>query len=353
MHPLLGRGVWLAIYLAGWLVPAVLIAALFLFSSEISWLAALALAVPLAIVQAFLCLASWYVCRSLPIRGIELRRFAGTHAAAAVASSVLWLAIGRACAQALPDLSAEIRLPQVFAREVPALFAVGILFYLLGAAGHYLYLAFEESRRAEKHALDLMLQAREAELRALRAQIDPHFLFNSLNSISSLSGSDAAAARKMTQLLADFLRTSLRLGRLESIPLEEEIRLAATYLAIEQVRFGDRLRVEDKVEEAARRCLVPPLLLQPLVENAVTHGIAHMVDPGVVRLEARLVRGGVVLTLTNPVDPERPERRGEAVGLANVRKRLATIYGPAARLDVRQDGARFTAELSLPAAREG
>src|SRR5207302_2096928 len=120
--------------------------------------------------------------------------------------------------------------------------------------------------------------AREAELRAFKAQVDPHFLFNSLNAVASMCGSRPLEAREMAQRLADFFRLILRLGALERITLAEEIDLVQRYLAIEQVRFGDRLTTHINVDENAARCMVPPLLLQPLVENAVRHGVASMVE---------------------------------------------------------------------------
>jgi LytS/YehU family sensor histidine kinase len=303
----------------------------------------------MAIVKAFLALAAWYICALAPLRRDDPWRIVTIQGGAAAASSALWLLIGGAWSRALVRQAPGLFPADLFARQMPALFAVGLLLYLLSAAGHYLYLAFEASRRAESRALDLQLQAREAELRALRAQVDPHFLFNCLNSIGSLAATDPAAARRMCSLLADFLRAGLKLGRRDAITLDEEIGLATAYLAVEQVRFGARLKVEEEIDEPSRRCLVPPLLLQPLVENAVTHGIAHLVEGGIVRLESRLERGDVVIRLTNPVDPERPAGRGEGVGVALVRKRLATTYGNEARIDVREDEAGYGVELSLPA----
>jgi two-component system sensor histidine kinase AlgZ len=335
------------------MIPAALIATLLVSSSQAPWSLALALAVPMAIAMALLCLASWYICRSTPLRTTEVRRLIVTHGAAGAATSALWLAMAHGWSGAVPEAWPGIAPAVVIALQAPALFAVGVLLYLVGASGHYLYLAVEESRLAESRALDLKLQAREAELRALRAQIDPHFLFNSLNSISGLVSSDAAAARSMCVLLADFLRASLRLGGRETVPLEEEVRLATGYLAVERIRFGPRLAVEASIDDAALRCLVPPLILQPLVENAVTHGIAHLIDGGAVRLEARLDRGDLVVSLTNPVDPDRPASRGEGLGLDNARRRLATIYGGAARLGVRREASRFEVEVTLPAVREG
>src|SRR4029079_2516584 len=151
----------------------------------------------------------------------------------------------------------------------------GFLLYLLAMAVSYLAAAFEVSRDAERRGLELQVLAREAELRALRAQLDPHFLFNSLQSISALTTADPPAARRMCLLLADFLRDTLAVGSQARIPLRSELLLAQRFLEIEQVRFGERLRVDIEPEQAGD-IAVPPLILQPLVENAVRHGIAHV-----------------------------------------------------------------------------
>lgn len=227
--------------------------------------------------------------------------------------------------------------------------AVGVVLYALAAALHYLLMAFEEARRAERNALELEVLAREAELRSLRAQIDPHFLFNALNSISSLTGSNPAAARQMCLELAEFLRESLRVGGVASIPLAEELALTEKYLAVERARFGPRLKVEREISAEAGTCGVPPLVLQPLVENAVRHGVANLVDGGFVRIAARRSGDQLHLTVENPVDPGVAAEPGEGVGLANVRGRLAALYGQEASVEIRRDGDVFRVELVLPA----
>src|SRR4029077_11602189 len=133
--------------------------------------------------------------------------------------------------------------------------------------------AFEESREQERRLYDSQGAGREGELRALGGQLSPHFLFNSLNSINALVGSDPEGARRMCEGLGDFLRRTLALGARDSVTLSEELMLVDRYLDIEQLRFGDRLRVERAVRADAAACRVPPLLLQPLVENAIKHGI--------------------------------------------------------------------------------
>ena len=194
--------------------------------------------------------------------------------------------------------------------------------------------------------------AREAELKALKAQIHPHFLFNSLNSISALTTSNPASAREMCILLAEFFRTSLALGEKASVSLEEEMTVARTYLAIERLRFGSRLSVEESVDEAGRQCRLPPLLLQPLVENAIRHGIATRAEGGVLRLEARTDGMRLRLLVENPFDPEAPVRPGVGLGLENVRRRLLARYGEDALMDAERSRDRFRVTLFVPAEAE-
>ena len=351
MHPIFTSGERLRLYLSSWL-PLVPLAVLLLAGDEVGWGEALAEALPLVLVYAYLCLASWYVCRAVPVRPLRPLRLAAAHGAGAVLSSGLWVVIGWGWAGLLEELPPFHGAGDRFLASSPELYALGVPLYLLSVVLHYLLLALERAREAERHALELRLQTQEAELRALKAQIDPHFLFNSLNAVSSLVGSDAAAARKMVLLLAEFLRRSLRLGGRESIPLAEELAHAASYLAIERVRFGDRLQVEEVVDEASRSCLVPSLILQPLVENAVRHGIAQLLEGGALRIEARRAGGLLRLAVENPCESGRPPARGEGVGLVNVAARLRTVYAREARLSVNPEPGRFRVEIVLPAVEE-
>ena len=207
----------------------------------------------------------------------------------------------------------------------------------------------DAARAVEVEVMQTSVLARDAELRALRAQINPHFLFNSLNSISALTSIDGARAREMCLLLADFLRLTLGMGEKSVIPFSDELDLLEKFLAIEKVRFGDRLRMEEQIEDAAKRCIIPALLLQPLLENAVSHGIASMADGGLIRLEARVHDGRLGIVVENDRDEEAPSRRRNGVGLKNVRSRLEARYGKEATFRAEADEDKFRVSMSLPA----
>jgi LytS/YehU family sensor histidine kinase len=237
-----------------------------------------------------------------------------------------------------------------FRAQTPLLLAISVMLFLLVLSVHYVALAVEAFRDAERQQLELKVLTRDAELRALRAQIDPHFLYNSLNSISALTGTDPPAARQMCLLLAEFLRTTLRVSTQESITLADELTLADRFLSIEQVRFGQRLQVERRIDDGVAECRVPPLVLQPLLENAVAHGIAGLIDGGTIRLDITRRDGRVSISVENPRDPDALPRRGAGVGLDNVRRRLAIVFGGAARLDAIPGPEGFRVAIDLPCA---
>jgi two-component system, LytTR family, sensor histidine kinase AlgZ len=348
MHPILAYRGRLVPYLAAWVPLAGLLTAV-VRTVGVGWAGAAVIAGPLALVYAFICLAAWYPCRSASPKSTSFAGIVVTQVVAAALSAMLWLFLADTWVVFLEQFPAFARAGARFPALVPIVLGAGVVLYALAAALHYLLMAFEEARRAERNALELEVLAKDAELRALRAQIDPHFLFNALNSISALTGSDAVAARKMCLELAELLRYSLHAGGAATIPLSEEFALVDRYLAIERARFGPRLSVQRQVSPPAGDCAVPPLLLQPLVENAVKHGVAQLIEGGAVRIGASCSGRSLHLTVENPTGPTPAAGRGEGVGLDNVRRRLAALYGPEATMEVRQRDGVFRVRLVLPA----
>jgi signal transduction histidine kinase len=351
VHPILADRQRLLLHLLAWALVGSLLAVLVRSVLGAGWLASIAFALPLALVAAPVSLSAWYLCRALPIVRVGAARAALTALAAAVLTAALWAAIGRSWWSTLERL--ELVMPRDARTPlVVLLVAVGALVYLLSVTVHYLLQASELSAAAERRVLESRIGHRDAELRALRAQIDPHFLFNSLNSISGLIGADPARARAMCQRLADFLRDTLSLGASTRIALGREIALAEQYLAIEQIRFGPRLAVAATVAGDSASVLVPPLILQPLVENAVRHGIAARLDGGTIEIRAWRAGPRAVVSIANPRDPD-GGRRGTGLGLEIVRRRLFATFGEAAALAIEPETEAYRVTLTMPVEETG
>jgi hypothetical protein len=335
MHPIFEKKTWLAGYLAAWTVLGAMLAGLLETPGTVGWRDTLIIAEPLVWFYAFVCLTPWYMCRQLPLDSTNGFKLAANHLGAAILADAIWVQMARAIERWL-GLGDRFR-----AETTTVLAVIGLMLYSLSVALYYMLLAVERSREAE-------VQARDAELRALKAQINPHFLFNSLNSITALTATDPVRAREMCIRLSDFLRSTLGLGERASIPWREELQLARTYLEVEQVRFGARLQVEMDVDDACSDCLVPPLVLQPLIENAVKHGIATLVEGGTITVEGRVNDGLLEVSVENGFDPDSPVPRRSGLGLRNVRNRLATRFGDVAHLSAHATENRFRAELVVP-----
>jgi signal transduction histidine kinase len=346
MHPILVSGRRRALYLLLWLPLAAALAALLRVGGGLNTAPAAFVALKAAFLYAAIGLGTFYLCRAVPLRLAQVPRVVFTHLAAAAVSASLVAATGSLAVRGAAALEVEVGLAP---HPAPILFSVGLLLFLLASALHYVLLGYQASREAERRALEFQLLSRDAELKTLRAQIHPHFLFNALNSISALTTRDPAAARRVCVMLGDFLRRSLTLGAAESVPLAEELALAEALLNVEGVRFGQRLRATFDVDEAARACPVPPLILQPLVENAVTHGIAGLIEGGTVAISARRRADRLELRVENPRDPDHARRAGTGVGLENVRRRLAALYADDADVTVDAAPESFRVTLRLPA----
>ena len=375
MHPLFKRS-RLGLYLLGWIPVAAILVFLTKPGATLSLLESSIVVFPLCLVYAFMCLSAWYVAKSGPTRqavdatapevgrqrewskfpDIALRapliRLTTRNAAATLLVSFLWVGLARVWVALLSRAPAFPNLDQRFAPHLGLLFGTGIVIYALAIARCYVILSLEATREAEARVLESNILARDAELKALKAQINPHFLFNSLNSISALTSIDAARARDMCVLLGDFLRLTLGLGEKTSVRFSEELDLLQKYMTIEKVRFGARLTMLEEIEEDSKSCLLPPLLLQPLVENAVKHGIACLPEGGHVRLAAQRQNGRLAILVENSWDPDSPPRRSGGLGLKNVQMRLEARYGKDASLRVNNEGELFQVSLSLPAESE-
>jgi len=292
--------------------------------------------------------------RRFPLKRPHLSRRIAIHIVGALALCVAWAALGTLLRLAIfprpPDLTAhKVWMGFVSWVFTTFPFGVGVYFALVGIQHSFFY--FAQARERETQAARLAAQLSEARLGALRMQLNPHFLFNSLNAITVLvRDNNIADASRMLELLSDVLRQVLRTDETHETSLSRELEFLERYLAIEQVRFSDRLRPRIDIDPAIAQAAVPRFLLQPLVENALRHGIARRADAGLVEVSGR--REGEQLILTVRDDgPGLPATPGPmiGVGLSNTRARLEALYGTSATLEVANaQGGGVIATVQLP-----
>jgi LytS/YehU family sensor histidine kinase len=250
-------------------------------------------------------------------------RFAAVHVAGAVAASMAWLALVTALEALVPGYTPDVQ----GADRVEMFLLLGTIFYAIVAGVSYAVQGSERAARAEAAAA-------RTQLAALRAQLHPHFLFNALHTIVQLIPADPARAMEAAELVADLLRATLEEQR-DEVTLEDEWRFVSRYLAVERIRFGDRLAVRDDMPDGLLDERVPAFALQTLVENAVRHGAAPRVAATEIVVTAAGSGSELTLLVRNSGDgkPAPATEAGAGTGLARLRERLAVLYGSAARLD--------------------
>jgi len=347
LHPIILNKKILAVYLIIWILFGIAGALLLSPPGFMTWLYAAAYSAPIFVLLGLICLSAWYLCKFFPFRKNHIVKIFVVFAIAAFINSSIWLLIASEWALLFDSLFAHRDEIAGTIIETNLFFVLAFSLYLFSGAGHYLFIVYDEAQSTQRRLIETNALARDAELKALRSQINPHFLFNSLNSISALTTSDPNAARRMTELLAEFFRKSLDAGKKEFITLKEELDLASYYLDIERIRFGRRLAVDIQVDEECLRKFVPPLILQPLVENSVKHGIAHLIDGGTITIKAACGKRSLTVTIKNPCDPDRPKGRGNRLGLENIRDRLHAIYDSKGNVVVKEDSTMFAVDIQI------
>ena len=308
---------------------------------------------------------TYTIARRTPIGAGRWMRAIAVHATGAI---VFWLVWGFVCVAAGRGVSAWFAAPSdgtpngrttffhaPLRRELNWVLTnlpVAILVYSTAAGACYAYTYFQQARAREQHALRLDAQLSEARLRALRMQLNPHFLFNSLNAILTLvREGDMWTAERTLELLGDVLRQTLRPGERHEIRLADELAFVRRYLAIEQVRFGDALIVDWSIDNQVRDAPVPEFILQPLVENAIRHGLSRRMGARRIAVSATVHDGWLRISIRDDGPGlAQSGRQPEGIGLSNTRARLSALYGEAGTVELRSspDGPGAEAVITLP-----
>lgn len=290
----------------------------------------------------------WWICQKIPFEATRKFWFILLHFGLAIFVSVFWLF----CYYGFWYLGQGDAIFEIInVREIIGWqFLFGNVQYFMVAGLSYTIIFYRSYQKKKIAEAELQTLTREAELKALKLQINPHFLFNSLNSINALIRDNPDQARKMMARLSDLLRMTLERHDHLLIPLTEELDLVHTYLEIEQIRFADKMVFREKIQPELLTQPFPAMLLQPLLENAVKHGIANSLVGGKISLEIKQDGEWLQVTIQNPVETARSEsERNGGTGLQNVRARLDRIFGENYfwQTSTGSTGC-FTVELRLP-----
>lgn len=276
----------------------------------------------------------YVLARKFPLRREAMTRTVLAHVTGALALCIAWASSGVMLALLLNRRSPQESLSRYYLywvlTNLP--WSVFLYFTVLGCIFAVTY--YREARERELEQTRLAAQLAEARLGALRMQLNPHFLFNSLNAITVLvRDRNTTDASRMLELLSGILRQVLQSGKRQQVTLAEELQFIEKYLAIEQVRFSDRLQVQWSIDPAVRDALVPEFILQPLVENAIRHGVAKRSEAGLIEITGQASDGEVALSVQDD-GPGYFPASNSGVGHANTRVRLETLYGEAGELQV-------------------
>lgn len=291
-------------------------------------------------------LVFWFVVRYNSFDASQLINLLVSHFASAALSITVAILLTNAVLKGIMAVDDEYS--QYLRGAIAWRAALGVMYYSVTILVYYLIRYYDDLNERMQQQSQLETMLKESELEMLKSQINPHFIFNSLNSISSLTITAPDRARSMVIKLSDFLRYSLGKENDQLNTLEEELKNLLLYLDIEKVRFGDRLNVATDVEEKAMQCTLPNLILQPLFENAVKHGIYESLEQVTIRLKAVLDGNILRLTVSNEFDPSAVGRKGKGIGLKNVTQRLKVIYAVPKLVFTEKTETLFTVRLDIP-----
>jgi sensor histidine kinase YesM len=289
----------------------------------------------------------WYIVTFASLSKDEVSLF-GTHAGAAFITVFLWSAISSYLLQLIFGNRDDYL--QFVSDSFIWRLIIGFVYYSMTVLMFYLIKYYQDMQNRANRELELQNLLKDSELKMLKSQINPHFIFNSLNSVSALTITKPESAREMVIKLSDFLRYSLGKDSVEMNTLEQEIKNVTLYLDIEKVRFGSKLQFKKRVSDACMEVKVPNLILQPLFENAIKYGVYESIEKVTIDLACKPNSDTEMLhiLIKNNFDNEAMPPKGEGIGLENVKRRLALVYGRNDLLHVEHKEDTFCVEMRIP-----
>lgn len=294
----------------------------------------------------FLGLSFWYPARFISFESNTLGKIFLSHLFGSILASSIWLITGFYFITA--TLGFDDVYSTFFYSTLSWRFIIGLLIYFLITSLYYIIIYYTGFHERILREADLRTLVTEAELKSLKFQINPHFIFNSLNSMSALTTIDPSKAKEMILKLADFLRYTLANNVRETTKLSEELKNIRLYLEIEKIRFEDKFEYVEELADDTKSIPVPNMILQPLIENAIKHAVYETLEKVTLRIKGEIENNFLKLSIENNYDPSGIAKRGAGVGIQNIKNRLKLLYHQTNLLDVRKDEKTFCVFLYIP-----
>ncbi|MCD6354205.1 MAG: histidine kinase [Prolixibacteraceae bacterium] len=342
-HPFITTPRLAIFYALFWVVAASINVLILTFANGIDFPIAMLEVFSSILIFAVIGTAIWYVIKFSTIENSSWHQLVLTHAIAATIIVFIWIYSGMVVIKLLHP-HPSVWLHKGMVNRIFGGYILYVIYVVFFYAVNY-YQGFKEKLRNEGKLISLI---KEAELHALKSQINPHFLFNSLNSISSLTMTDPERAQEMVINLSQLMRYSLKHDQKEKVTFKQELENNKLYLHIEKVRFGKKLNPIFEINEKCLNAEIPNMILQPLYENAIKYGVYEATEPVDIVTCCRCNEEVLEITIQNTYDPNVLNKKGEGIGLRNIRDRLQIIYGNPLLLKVKDNKKEFTVTLTIP-----
>ena len=346
MNPIIKNRKALAVYIFVWLFVIILHTTILFNVFNFDFKFAITDSLIFNIIYSTLALSYWYSIKYISLENFSMLKILTNHITAAVISSIVWVIGGSWILSKIFNYNDNYT--NFLFSSLVWRFFLGILFYAVVISIFYLMLYYENFQKKMLKEAELKGLVKEAELKSLKYQINPHFIFNSLNSISALTIIQPELAQEMTIKLSNFLRKTLSKNDDQLQTLKEELDNAKLYLDIEKIRFDDKLIYTENFEEQCINVKVPSMILQPLFENAIKYGLHESINSVNIIFTCKKENDYIKITLENNFDEDAVVKKGEGIGLANIKNRLKKIYGQTNLLKIEKQNGTFKATIYIP-----
>ncbi|WP_456462913.1 sensor histidine kinase [Reichenbachiella sp.] len=347
INPILKSRDHLLVYGLFWLLLIIIHTMLLHWGQQIVWSLALIEAAIYGVGFASVGLSIWFIVRFTGLTDGSLWNALMSHLAAGALLIFLWLATSYFITGYLLGYDSSIRQASIV--DLWWRIALGTIYYLLVALVYYLLIFYENYKEKQIREIEMQSTLKETELSMLKAQINPHFIFNSLNSISSLTLTRPEDAHEMIVKLSSFLRYTIGHSETELVSLRQEIETIQLYLEIEKLRFGKKLEVNfEGAESIPESAKLPNLILQPLIENAIKYGVYESTAASTISVQISYSDKHLQIEITNSIEDDAVAHKGKGIGLKNVRGRLQLIYESADLLQTHKEKSQYKVQLTIP-----